>query len=67
MPNLVGQQTIPHIADQREEYLRQALVAYKSNVRKGYSPAMNEASQEIADEDIPVLAHYIANFKSPAD
>ncbi len=66
MPNLVGQQTIPHIAGQREDYLKQALTAYKSNTRKGYSPAMNEASQEIADDDIPVLAHYIASFRAPA-
>jgi cytochrome c553 len=63
MPNLAGQQTIPHIAGQREDYLQRSLVAYKANTRKGYSPAMNEASQEIQDEDIPVLARYIASFR----
>lgn len=67
MANLVGQQTIPHIAGQREDYIKRSLLAYKSNTRKGYSPAMNEASQEIQDEDIPVLAHYIASFRPPAD
>lgn len=62
-PALAGQQTIPHIAGQREEYVRQALIDYKSNVRKGYSPAMNEASQEIKAEDIPLLAKYVASFR----
>lgn len=66
MPNLAGQQTIPHIAGQRVDYIQRALVAYKSNARKGYSPAMNEASQEIADEDIPVLARYVASFQAPS-
>ena len=61
-PALAGQQTIPHIAGQHEEYVRGALTAYKSNARKGYSPAMNEASQEIADDEIPLLARYVASL-----
>lgn len=64
MPNLVGQQTIPLIAGQREDYVHRALVAYRSNTRKGYSPAMNEASQEIQDDEIPLLAKYIASFRA---
>ncbi len=63
-PGLAGQQTIPHIAGQREEYIRNALVGYKTNARKGYSPAMNEVSQEIGDDEIPALAKYIASFKA---
>ena len=61
-PALAGQQTIPHIAGQHEEYVRQALVDYKANTRKGYSPAMNEAAQEIADDEIPLLARYVASL-----
>ena len=59
---LEGQVTIPRIAGQREDYLAAALAGYKSNARRGYSPAMNEAAQEIADPDIPVLARYIASL-----
>ena len=43
-PDLAGQATIPRIAGQREDYLLQSLTGYKSNARKGYSPAMNEAA-----------------------
>ena len=61
-PALAGQQTIPHIAGQHEEYVRKALTDYKSNTRKGYSPAMNEAAQEIGDDEIPLLARYVASL-----
>ena len=65
--DLGGQQTIPRIAGQHVEYLSQALAAYKSNKRRGYSPAMNEASQEIKDDEIPLLARYVASFRAPAN
>ncbi len=63
MPNLSGQGTIPHIAGQHAEYLKQALVTYKNNTRRGYSPAMNEAAQSVEDADIPLLARYVASFR----
>lgn len=62
-PNLAGQQTIPHIAGQHAEYVRQALVGYKTNTRRGYSPAMNEAMQSVEDADIPSLAKYVASYR----
>ncbi len=65
MPNLSGQGTIPHIAGQHVEYLQEALVTYKNNTRRGYSPAMNEAVQAVADEEIPLLARYVASFRAP--
>ena len=65
-PDLGGQQTIPRIAGQHADYLRQALIGYKSNTRHGYSPAMNEAAQEIKDDEIPLLARYVASFRAPA-
>ena len=66
MPNLSGQGTIPHIAGQHVEYLQQALVTYKNNTRRGYSPAMNEAAQSVEDDDIPLLAKYVASFRAPS-
>jgi cytochrome c553 len=66
MPNLSGQGTIPHIAGQHVEYVKQALVTYKNNTRRGYSPAMNEAVQAVEDADIPLLARYVSSFREPA-
>lgn len=62
-PDLGGQQTIPRIAGQHVEYVRQALVGYKTNTRHGYSPAMNEAAQDVKDDEIPLLARYVASFR----
>jgi cytochrome c553 len=64
-PDLGGQQTIPRIAGQHEEYVRAALIGYKNNSRHGYSPAMNEAAQDVKDEEIPLLARYVASFQTP--
>ena len=66
MPNLSGQGTIPHIAGQHVEYVKQALVTYKNNTRRGYSPAMNEAVQAVEDADIPLLARYVSSFREPS-
>ena len=63
--DLGGQQTIPRIAGQHAEYVRQALIGYKSNTRRGYSPAMNEAAQDIKDDEIPLLSRYVASFTAP--
>lgn len=65
MPNLSGQGTIPHIAGQHVEYVKQALVTYKNNTRRGYSPAMSEAVQAVEDADIPLLARYVSSFREP--
>jgi cytochrome c553 len=54
---------IGRIGDQREDYLLKALRGYKSNERKGYDPAMNEVAQEISDDEIVAIAHYVAHFK----
>jgi cytochrome c553 len=35
-PSLAGQQNVPRIADQREDYLVKALRGYKNNSRRGY-------------------------------
>ena len=60
---LVGRGQIPRLAGQREEYLAAALTGYKTGTRIGYDPAMNEASQEIRAEHIPLLARYIAGVR----
>ncbi len=62
--DLAGQGQIPRVAGQREDYLTAALEGYKSNARPGYEPAMNEVSRDIKDEHIPVLARYLAQYRS---
>lgn len=62
-PDLAGHDQIPRLAAQREDYLLKSLTEYKSNARAGYDPAMNEVAQEVKQDDIPVLAKYLAQFR----
>jgi cytochrome c553 len=60
---LVGQQNVPRIADQREEYLVKALRGYKDNSRRGYDSSMADVVPPISDDQILDLAYYIARVK----
>ena len=55
-----GQDNVPNIADQREDYLVKALRGCKDNSRHGYDATMAEVMQPISDEQILDLAYYIA-------
>ena len=61
--DFAGQDQIPRLAGQREDYLAASLTAYKSNTRAGYDPAMNEVAAEVQAADIPVLARYLASYR----
>ena len=58
-----GQDNVPRIAGQREDYLVKALRGYKDNSRRGYDDSMAEVIQPITDEQILDLAYYIARVK----
>ena len=58
-----GQDNVPNIADQREDYLVKALRGYKDNSRHGYDATMAEVMAPISDEQILDLAYYIARFR----
>jgi len=62
-PNFAGQQNVPRIAGQREDYLVKALRGYKDNSRRGYDAAMADVVPQITDEQILDLAHYLARVK----
>jgi cytochrome c553 len=62
-PDLAGDQNVPRIAGQREDYLIKTLRDYKSNARRGYDATMAEVLQPITDQDILDLAHTTARFK----
>jgi cytochrome c553 len=55
-----GQDNVPNIADQREDYLVKALRGYKDNSRHGYDATMAEVMAPISDDQILDLAYYIA-------
>jgi cytochrome c553 len=62
-PNFAGQQNVPRIAGQREDYLVKALRGYKDNSRRGYDAAMADVVPQITDEQILDLAYYLARVK----
>jgi cytochrome c553 len=62
-PNFSGQENVPRVADQREDYLLKALRDYKSGARHGYEPTMAEVLQPIGDADLSELAYYLAHFR----
>jgi cytochrome c553 len=62
-PNFAGQDNVPRIADQREDYLVKALRGYKDNSRHGYDATMADVMQPVADDQIVDLAYYIARVK----
>jgi cytochrome c553 len=61
--NFAGQDNVPRIGAQREDYLVKALRGYKDNSRHGYDTAMADVIAPITDADILDLAYYIARAK----
>jgi cytochrome c553 len=62
-PTFAGQDQIPRLAGQREDYLLKSLREYKSGARPGYEPAMASVVQPMKDEDFVELAYYLARVK----
>ena len=62
-PNFAGQDQVPRVADQREDYLLKALREYKSGVRTGYDAAMAEVVAPLKEQDFADLAYYLARAK----
>jgi cytochrome c553 len=58
-----GQDQIPRIAGQREDYLLRTLREYKSNERRSYDPAMASVVAPLKDEDFVDLAYYLARVQ----
>jgi cytochrome c553 len=61
--NFAGQQNVPRIADQRQDYLIKALRGYKDNSRHGYDATMAETMASVSDDQILDLAYYLAQMK----
>jgi cytochrome c553 len=58
-----GQDQIPRIAGQREDYLVRTLREYKSGERRSYDPAMASVVEPLKDADFADLAYYLARAK----
>ena len=61
--NYAGQENVPRLAGQREDYLLKALRGYKDNSRRGYDAQMSEVVYDLKDEDFVELAYFLARQK----
>jgi cytochrome c553 len=62
-PDFSGQQSVPRLADQREDYLLKTLREYKSGARHAYDASMAEVLQPIDDAQFAALAYYLAHTR----
>ena len=60
---LEGRESIPRIANQREDYLARTLLEYKTNTRHGYDGVMAKVTQSITEDQIADMAYFIARFR----
>ncbi len=58
-----GEQNVPRLAGQREDYLVKALREYKNNTRRGYDASMADVLLLISDEQILDLAYFVARLR----
>jgi cytochrome c553 len=61
--DLAGQENVPHIANQREDFLMKTLREYRDNIRHGYDGVMASVLAPVDDAQIADLAYYIARFR----
>jgi cytochrome c553 len=61
--DLSGRENIPHIANQREDFLAKTLREYKDNTRHGYDGVMASVMAPVSEAQIIELAYYIARFR----
>jgi cytochrome c553 len=58
-----GEQNVPRLAGQREDYLAKALQEYKYNARRGYDASMADVLYVIGDEQLLDLAHFLSRLR----
>jgi cytochrome c553 len=61
--DFTGQENVPRVADQREDYLLKTLRAYKTGTRHAYDGTMAEVLQPVDDNDLGVLARFLAHVQ----
>jgi len=58
-----GQQQVPRLAGQNEDYLLQAMKQFRDNPGPGRDTIMSASLYGLKDADLANLAHYLAGFK----
>lgn len=61
-PQLLGQQQMPRLAGQQHDYLRAQLRGFRDGKRADLDGKMTESAQGLSDQDIDVLADYMAGL-----
>ena len=62
-PDFSGRESVPRLADQREDYLLKILREYKSGARRAYEPIMVEVLQPIPEAAMVDLSYYLAHLR----
>jgi cytochrome c553 len=62
-PDFSGRESVPRLADQREDYLLKTLREYKSGARRAYEPIMVEVLQPISEPAMAELSYYLAHLR----
>jgi cytochrome c553 len=57
-----GQENVPRLAGQREDYLVKTLREYKANARRAYDTSMADVVLQLRDEDIVELSYFLARL-----
>jgi cytochrome c553 len=58
-----GREQIPRLAGQREEYLAEAMLAFRDNRRPGGDTIMAGVLHGVPDADVRAMAHYLARLR----
>ena len=58
-----GEESVPRLAGQREDYLVKALRQYKDNTRRAYDTSMADVLYLISDEQLLDLAYFLARVR----
>jgi cytochrome c553 len=64
-PDLSGQQQVPRLANQREDYLLKTMREFKRGTRIGYGGTMTQELVPLTDADLVDLAHFLAHAPRP--
>ena len=62
LPTFVGQQQMPRLASQREDYLVHTMQGFRDNKAQGRDTQMNGVLRGYSDQDISALAHYFSRM-----
>src|SRR5258708_1461929 len=62
LATFAGQNQMPRLAGQREDYLLKAMKDYRDGKRPGFDGTMTEVLHGLADRDLATLAYYLSHL-----